>query len=78
MSAEVDISEFLTTRTRGEVCSFAKLKLSELQQRKLAAALKSTEVATAQIHRILNQWGHSISPHTVGRHRRGECSCPTS
>lgn len=63
---------------RGSVCSVAYLldKLEPAEAGELREALRS-DYRTSDIARVLNQLGHKITKNTLGRHRRGECSCQT-
>ena len=63
---------------RGSVCSVAYLldKLEPAEADELREALRS-DYRTSDIARVLNQLGHKITKNTLGRHRRGECSCKT-
>lgn len=63
---------------RGSLCSVAYLldKLEPAEADELREALRS-DYRTSDIARVLNQLGHKITKNTLGRHRRGECSCKT-
>jgi hypothetical protein len=50
-----------------------QMKLED--QTDLAQALQNPNISTAAIQRALRKNGHSLSVHTVGRHRRKDCPC---
>lgn len=41
----------------------------------LRAAMADAAVTSSGISRALAKLGHSLSPYTLQRHRRGECGC---
>ena len=63
---------------RGSLCSIAYLldKLEPAEADELREALRS-DYRTSDIARVLTQLGHKVNRGTLGRHRRGECSCQT-
>jgi hypothetical protein len=64
-------------RTPGSGCGITNLleRLKPEDQTDLVQALENPGITTSAIHRALRKNGHGLSVHTVGRHRRKECSC---
>ena len=60
----------------GPLCSIAYLldKLEPAEADELREALRS-DYRTSDIARVLTQIGHKVTRNTLGRHRRGECTC---
>lgn len=71
-----DIAEFFDSEPGGPRCFFARMTFTDEQSEKLAAAFNHPEVKSSRITAVLRQWGFTVSPFTVARHRRGDCTCP--
>lgn len=71
-------SEALAAETylQGPPCSVSMVmeQLDADDKAALTTALASGAQLSA-IARALNQIGYRISPHTLGRHRKGDCRC---
>ncbi len=67
----------IVARRAGGTCGVAVLtsRLSEAEQAELIEALES-DVSASAITKALELRGHDIGHQTIGRHRRGQCSCP--
>jgi hypothetical protein len=50
-------------------------EMSEEDRKVLNDSLADEEIQTALLVRALKSEGFSISVHSAGRHRRGDCSC---
>lgn len=73
-----DLSEFEALMPKkGPRCSVgvALVALAPAERRKVLAALAAPQITSPAIVRWFKQKGNSISPSSVNRHRRGECSC---
>ena len=76
MTADLTEFEALSAPRRTE-CTVKKL-LADLDGQELAdfkAALDAPHITHAAISQWLKNRGHQLSGHTVGRHRKGACSC---
>lgn len=51
------------------------LSLPDKERDALLAAMNNPAKSHTFISRVLRDEGHNISSNTVGRHRRGDCSC---
>ena len=71
------LTEALTVTTRaGGTCGVRRLmdRLSESEQAELREAL-TAPVQSKALSKALSNRGHDLPPQTIGRHRRGDCTC---
>lgn len=61
----------------GTACGVTRVlkSLSESDQKVLTAALADATIQHSAIERVMKAEGHRLPALTIGRHRRGECSC---
>lgn len=74
----VDLSDFERSKRPGGKCKFPVIlnELEESDREKLAAALKSPDIAHVGIERWLRDRGYEyIKYNSVLRHRNGHCAC---
>ena len=63
------------TRGPGGECSVGKL-LSELDDKRRADLVDAlVRHRTGVIVKVLREWGHPISEHSISRHRHKRCRC---
>lgn len=74
MSLKEALSE-VSTEEYGCKVKILKTKLNKEDLIVFESVLKDPVVTTASISRALKKEGFSISVHSLGRHRRGDCNC---
>lgn len=67
----------ITTLNLGCRVRLINAVLSEDELKLLEEAFKDESISTAAIARALKTEGYDASVHSVGRHRRGDCTCGT-
>lgn len=73
---EIDLSEFMIDTRRRCRVKVLMDTLGDDQRLKVEAALRERGITTATIMTKLKEWsGQTVTVSTVGRHRKGECSC---
>lgn len=77
MSLKESLMAEMTSVQHGCRVKIVKTILNDIESKLLDEALKDENVPTTSIARALKTEGYTISVHSIGRHRRGDCSCGT-
>ena len=75
MSLKDSIKDQMTSINTGCRVKLVKTILSESETKVLDEALADENITSAGISRALKSEGYSVSLHSIGRHRRGDCNC---
>lgn len=75
MGLKDSLKNEMTSVSVGCKVKLVKAVLNESETKVLDEALADPNLPSAAISRALKSEGYSVSLHSIGRHRRGDCNC---